>query len=111
MAERKQIICTYRGRRRELCPIILGWNKEGVEVALTFQFAGETSDAKGLPPGGDWKRMHLPNVVNPRLRNGPWRAGPSHSIENNCVKTVDLDVNPDSLYQPQRQLRDLVFED
>jgi hypothetical protein len=49
MAERNQIICTYGGYRRELCPIILGHSR-GEEKALTFQFGAGSS--KGLPPGG-----------------------------------------------------------
>ena len=39
MAERKQVVCTYQGFRRELCPVILG-HSDGAEKALTFQFAG-----------------------------------------------------------------------
>ena len=44
---RKQVVCTYRGRRRELCPHILG-HTSGEEKVLAFQFGGES--AKGLPP-------------------------------------------------------------
>jgi hypothetical protein len=107
MAERKQIVCTYGGLHREVCPIILGWAKDGVEAALTYQFAGTTSDPKGLPRGGDWKCMHLRNVRDAGLRDGPWHAGNSHSTANTCVKIVDLDVNPDSPYNPRRRLSDL----
>src|SRR5438034_8485503 len=39
MLQRKQIVCVYKGERRELCPIILG-HSQGEERALTYQFAG-----------------------------------------------------------------------
>src|ERR1700730_9760349 len=45
MSTRKQILCTYNGRPRELCPVILG-HSQGQEKALTYQFRGQS--AKGL---------------------------------------------------------------
>ncbi|MFZ2004908.1 MAG: hypothetical protein WB697_19200 [Stellaceae bacterium] len=101
MTERKQIVCTYSGLHREVCPIISGWTKDGVEAALTDQFAGGTSDPAGLPPGGDWKFMHL-------VGERPSHAGTAHYT---CVKIVDLDVNPDGPYKPQRRLGDLLPTD
>ena len=35
MTTRKQILCTYNGRPRELCPVILG-HSQGQEKALTY---------------------------------------------------------------------------
>jgi hypothetical protein len=101
MAERKQILCTYDGHRRELCPIILG-HSQGQEKALTFQFGGESS--KGLPPGGEWKCLFLAKVSDVQLRDGPWRAGDRHQQRQTCVEIVDLDVNPASPYNPKRRL-------
>src|SRR5437870_6573443 len=42
LAER-QVVCSYDGRIRELCPHIIGTNKNGEEVVLAWQFAGESS--------------------------------------------------------------------
>jgi hypothetical protein len=39
----QQVVCTYDGRHRELCPHIIGTNKNGEEVVLAWQFAGESS--------------------------------------------------------------------
>ena len=101
MTERKQIICMYDGHRRELCPIILG-HTEGEEKALTFQFGGE---AKGrLPAGGQWKCFWLSGVSDVQLFDGPWHAGSRHSQKQTCVEVVDLDVNPNSPYNPKRRL-------
>jgi len=95
MAGRKQISCVYDGYRRELCPHILGHNKQGREVALTYQFAGQSSS--GLPPGGEWRFLQLSKVSNVRLRDGPWHGGDGHTRPHVCVDIVDLDVNPQSL--------------
>lgn len=101
MVERRQIVCTYGGYRRELCPIILGHTK-GEEKALTFQFGGESRS--GLPPGGEWRCLFLANVADVRLRKGRWHAGDSHRQPSSCVDEVDLDANPDSPYNPKRRL-------
>ena len=100
MIGRKQVLCTYDGYFRELCPIILG-HTDGEEVALTYQFAGESK--KHLPPGGDWKCLRLLKVRNVELRDGPWHAGDSHTQRQQCVQDVDLDVNPASPYDPKRR--------
>ena len=101
MAGRKQILCRYDGRVRELCPVILGHSR-GQEKALTFQFGGESRS--GLPPGGEWRCLWLSKVSNVRLRDGPWHVGASHTRPQGCVETVDLDVNPSSPYKPRRRV-------
>jgi hypothetical protein len=102
MVERKQILCDYDGRPRELCAVILGHSK-GEEKALTFQFGGQSKS--GLPPRGEWRCLWLAKVSNVRLRDGPWRAGTRHTQPQGCVEEVDLDVNPSSPYNPRRQLQ------
>jgi len=101
MAERRQVVCTYQGYRRELCPIILG-HTGGVEKALTFQFAGQSS--KRLPREGAWRCLVLADVTFATLRDGSWHSGGSHSSEQSCVKDVDYDVNPDSPFNPRFKL-------
>ena len=96
----KQITCTYNGRHRELCPIILGY-KDGQEKALTYQFAGDSE--KGLPSGGQWRCLFLSRVRYVQLRDGPWHSGDSHTQPQGCVEIVDLDVNPESPYKPKRR--------
>lgn len=87
---RMQVVCSYKGYHRELCPHVLG-HTEGEEKVLAFQFGGESS--KGLPPGGEWRCLFLRQVRNPRLREGAWHAGSSHTRPQVCVEEVDLDVN------------------
>jgi hypothetical protein len=102
MGARKQILCTYDGFPRELCPIILG-HSSGQEKALAYQFGGRSS--RGLPPGGQCRCLFLSKVRNVQLRDGPWHAGDSHSQPQGCVEIVDLDINPTSPYRPKRRLR------
>ncbi len=101
MGARKQIVCMYDGYIRELCPVVLG-HTDGEEVALTYQFAGGSKS--GLRDGGDWKCLRLSRVDEARLRDGDWRAGSSHTRLQQCVRDVDLDVNPASPYSPKRRL-------
>jgi hypothetical protein len=101
MRARQQITCFYEGYYRELCPHILGRSKAGEEAALAFQFAGTGS--KGLPEGGQWRCLRLAGVSDARLRAGPWHGGASHTRRQACVATVDLDVNPQSPYNPKHR--------
>jgi uncharacterized protein (DUF4415 family) len=101
MISGKQILCTYRGRHRELCPIILGHSK-GREKALTYQFGGESNT--DLPSGGQWRCLWLSEVRDVSLRDGRWHVGNRHNQPQGCVEIVDLDVNPESPYSPKRRL-------
>jgi hypothetical protein len=84
----QQVICRYEGRRRELCPHIIGKNKSGEEAVLAWQFAGESSGA--LP---QWRCLRLANISDARARSGPWHEGGSHKSEQTCITDIDLDIN------------------
>jgi hypothetical protein len=99
MRERKQIICSYQGLPREVCPIVLG-HKNEEERALTFQFAGRSTG-----PIPDWRCLVLSKVTNVELRDGEWFAGDRHTRPQGCVTEVDLDINPASPYGPRRKLK------
>jgi hypothetical protein len=101
MRPRKQVVGTYGGFRRELCPIILG-HSQRQEKALTYQFGGESKS--GLPPGGERRCLCLSKVNDIELRDGPWFAGSSHAQPQGCVEGVDIDVNPSSPYSPKRRV-------
>ena len=101
MTDRKQILCTYDGYRREICPILLG-HTNGQEVALAYQFAGQSKSS--LPTRGDWKCFRLFRVEEIQLRKGLWHAGTSHAQRQTCVQIVDFDVNPASPYDPKQRL-------
>jgi hypothetical protein len=84
----QQVTCLYEGRKRELCPHIIGTNKSGEEVVLAWQFAGESSG-----PLPQWRCLRLANVRDANTRKGHWYAGGSHKTEQKCVVDIDLDIN------------------
>jgi len=86
---RHQIVATYRGHRREMCPHVIG-TKDGREQALFFQFAG-ASDS-GLPPGGEWRCIPLDGLVDVVSRSGRWHTGHHNTRPQTCVDLVDVQV-------------------
>jgi hypothetical protein len=87
---KQQVTCVYDGRRRELCPHIIGTNKADEEVVLAWQFSGESSG-----PLPQWRCLRLARVRHARARAGAWHEGSSHRTTRTCVSTVDLDINID----------------
>lgn len=95
---RRQTVFTYDGKRREACPIILGYTRRREEVMFAFQFAGETSSQTRLP---EWRCFRLAKLQDLQSRSGPWHERSSHSQSQTCVQWVDVDVNiPDTLGRP-----------
>jgi hypothetical protein len=86
--DEQQVVCSYDGRIRELCPHIIGTNKSGEEVVLAWQFAGQSSGR--LP---QWRCLKLANVRDARARKGRWHEGRSHRTTQTCVVDIDLDIN------------------
>jgi hypothetical protein len=84
----RQVVCTYDGYYRELCPHIIGTTKHGEETVLAWQFGGESSGR--LP---QWRCLKIANVRNARARDGSWHEGGSHRTAQTCVTNIDLDVN------------------
>jgi hypothetical protein len=84
----QQVVCSYDGRLRELCPHIIGTNKRREEVVLAWQFAGESSG-----PLPQWRCLRLANVRDARARDGRWHEGGSHKTTQKCVTEIDLDIN------------------
>jgi hypothetical protein len=93
--------CLYAGHRRDLCPVILG-HSDGQEKAPTYQIGGGSQS--GLPRGGEWRCLFLARVGKVELRDGPLRIGARRTQPQGCVEEVDLDINPDSPYNPKRLL-------
>ncbi len=87
---RKQVTCLYRGKRRELCPHVLGF-RNGRERVLAYQFGGES--ASNLPPGGEWRCLNLDEVRQARMQGGDWHTGERHSTAQSCIDIVDVDVS------------------
>jgi hypothetical protein len=95
--ERQHIVFEYDGRRRDACPIILGYSDTGREAVKAYQVSGKTSKGK-LPA---WRDFYLDGITALRLSTGPWLEGTSHKQAQAFVKFVDVDANiPDTLTRP-----------
>lgn len=96
--ERKQITCTFEGKYREACPIILDYAADGSERVLAFQFGGETSPRSRLP---GWRSFLLTKIYDLKLRDGRWAEGDTHRQTQSHIQFIDVDVNiPETLTRP-----------
>ena len=91
IADKKQIVCTYHGLSREVCPHVVGYGPGGSEHALVYQFAGQSS--KGLPRGGEWRCLELFGVRAATIRDGEWHTDTKHTRPQTCVTRVVLEVD------------------
>jgi len=96
--ERKQVVFTYGGAQREVCPYILG-HKNRAEQVLTFQFAGRNE--KGLTVRGQC--FKVAEIRGAAVRDGPWHGDAEHRSTQRCVDDVFTDVNTDVPNQPGRR--------
>ena len=87
--DKRVVKATYEGLPREMCPHTLG-HTNGVEQALFFQFAGQSST--GLPPGGEWKSMRIDGLSDVTVHDGVWHTGPRHTRKQTYVNQVEVEV-------------------
>ena len=83
------VTAMYQGRQRVMCPHVIG-HKDGRLNALFFQFAGESNS--GLPPGGQWRCIHLDELSNVSTAPGQWHTGADHSRPRTCVDQIIAEV-------------------
>jgi hypothetical protein len=89
IVNKRQVVCEYQGRPREVCPHVIG-TKNGHRKVLTFQFAGQSST--GLPPGGEWRCMFVDQIRGAESRDGEWHTNPRHTQPQTCVDGIDVEV-------------------
>jgi len=85
-----QVIASYNGYEREMCPHVIG-TKNGREQALFFQFAGDSS--RGLPPDGEWRCIPIDGLEDVVTREGAWHTGYGHSRPQTCVDDIEVEVD------------------
>lgn len=85
---KQQVIATYDGHRREMCPHVIG-TKDGVERTLVYQFGG-TSSSGNIP---QWRCMDIDRLSNVSVRSGQWHTSGGHSKPQTCVDVVDVEVS------------------
>ena len=86
---RQPVICRYKGQTREVCPHVLGLTGKH-EMVQVWQYAGGTNTKGGLPPGGEWRCMHVGEITMAALKPGPWHTARDHRWDQTCVADVDV---------------------
>lgn len=94
--ERRRVVhAVYASLPRSLCPHVLGHARDGRELALFFQFAGESR--RGFAPGGDWRCMPLDKLSITAIEDGRWRTKENYNVlGQRCVVYVVCAVPDDS---------------
>ena len=68
IVHRRPIAALYRGRRRLLCPHLLGWNRHRRLQVLCYQYGGDSES--GLQPAGasdNWRCLAVENLSQVEL--------------------------------------------
>jgi len=91
---RRPIAALYRGRKRLLCPHLLGWNRQRRLQVLCYQYGGDSES--GLQPVGssdNWRCLVVDNLSHVELLDDSWRTAANRSRPQNCIEEVELDVD------------------
>ena len=94
IVHRRPLAALYRGRRRLLCPHLLGWNKHRRLQVLCYQYGGNSES--GLQPAGspdNWRCLAVANFSQVELLDGPWQTAENYSRPQTCIEQVELDVD------------------
>ena len=89
---KQQVVATYQGHRREMCPHVIG-KKNGREQALFYQFGGSSSS--GLEPAGstkNWRCIPIAGLKDVSVREGAWHSFSPHTQPQTCVDRIDVEV-------------------
>lgn len=88
-----QVIATYKGHHREMCPHVLG-TKHGVTQCLFYQFGGHSSSGQIVPGSPkNWRCLILDELEDVSIRPGSWHTGSNHSRPQTCVDRIDAEVD------------------
>jgi len=91
---RRPIAALYRGRRRLLCPHLLGRNRQRRLQVLCYQYGGDSESGLDLVGAPDnWRCLAVENLSQLELLDGPWQTAENHSRPQTCIEEVELDVD------------------
>ncbi|MBS7815400.1 hypothetical protein J7560_08235 [Wohlfahrtiimonas chitiniclastica] len=89
---KKQIIATYQGYKREMCPHALG-TKNGKKQALFYQFGGASSKGSIVPGSKDnWRCIPIAGLSDVTIKDGEWYTAHNHSTCQTCIDHIDIEV-------------------
>lgn len=88
---KQQVVATYRGHRRAMCPHVLGI-KGFTRHALFYQFGGTSEH--WLPTAGEWRCMDIDHLLDLTVREGQWHTRDDYDEQRQtCVDTIDIAVD------------------
>jgi len=90
--EKEQIIATYNGHFREMCPHVLG-SKKGRMQALFFQFGGTSSSGNITGDSeNNWRCIPVEELGDVTARPGSWHSVGYNSKTQKSVDNIDVEV-------------------
>ena len=90
--KKQQVIATYNGYYREMCPHALG-TKNGKDQCLFYQFGGQSSSGLIIPGSeNNWRCIPVSGLENVSVRDGEWHTAYGHSKKQTCIDRVDVEV-------------------
>jgi hypothetical protein len=94
IVHRRPIAALYRGRKRLLCPHLLGWNRHRRLQVLCYQYGGDSeSGLKPADAADNWRCLAVENLSQVELLDGPWQTAENRSRPQNCIEEIELDVD------------------
>ncbi len=93
IVNKQQVIATYNGHYREMCPHVIGL-KNGKEHALFYQFSG--TSRSGLEAQGsylNWRCIPISRLTDVAVRSGEWHTTSPHTQRQTCVDDIDKEVS------------------
>ena len=94
IAHRRPIAALYRGRKRLLCPHLLGWDRQRRLQVLCYQYGGDSDTGlQPAAPSENWRCLAVENLSQVELLDAPWQTAENHSRPQTCIEDVELDVD------------------
>jgi hypothetical protein len=91
VVRRRPIAALYDGKRRLLCPHVLGYNRPDEWRVFCYQYGGETKRGP-LATGGEgiWRCLALEKLSAVQLLDSLWQTAP-HARQR-CVEHIEVDA-------------------
>jgi hypothetical protein len=90
---KQPVAAIYEGRRRLLCPHILGWTEVGLPHLVSYQYGGDSEHGLGEEGSPhNWRCMAVGILRSVELREGPWKTASNYRLPHACVPQVDVAV-------------------
>ncbi len=87
---KQQVVASYNGRRRRLCPHAIG-RKRSVPHALLLPVRGSSSSGLSSDPRANWRCLAIDALRDIEVRDGNWHTA-DYDESQSCIDEVDVSV-------------------